>query len=266
MWFVVVCIALGAMTSVGVAWGLMLRAPVTWSDGILTIPVAQRSSSEFGAFRWLSSTVATPPWSKSRHEGITEYWSTFSDSFTGVRIQRLSVRSDLHRVDLGAPPQDAATRRALIRHEATWPNEKSHWWIRLSVGVAGWPCYCLAFEDAFSQEDADWVMSLSDQPEFKRQSPLRPTYDAIRFKSHLLPTFPLWPGLLANTAIYGGAWAVLIGVPVLLRRWLRARRGGCPQCGYSREGLKVDVPCPECGRATPSAHDATTTPATPTAR
>ena len=77
---------------------------------------------------------------------------------------------------------------------------------------------------------------------------LRPTYYAWNVFDRSLPVLPMWPGLLANTAFYGGAWGVVIGGPILLRRWLRARRGGCPQCGYSREGLKVDAPCPECGR------------------
>lgn len=77
---------------------------------------------------------------------------------------------------------------------------------------------------------------------------LLPHYNAIEVGEHLLPTFPLWPGLLANTAFYGGAWAVLIFTPLFVRRWLRARRGGCAGCGYSREGLKAEAPCPECGR------------------
>lgn len=50
---------------------------------------------------------------------------------------------------------------------------------------------------------------------------------------------PLW--MIALAAVGGGWWAV---VPVF-RRWARARRGACLECGYPRSGAV----CPECGAA-----------------
>lgn len=65
------------------------------------------------------------------------------------------------------------------------------------------------------------------------------------------PYLPLWPGLLANTAIYGGAWFVILaGVPAgyrLIRARRRSRKGKCATCGYDRTGLADDAVCPECG-------------------
>lgn len=60
---------------------------------------------------------------------------------------------------------------------------------------------------------------------------------------------PLWPGFLANTAVFA-AGLVLIGL--LARSFLhlrRYRKGLCPRCAYDREFSYV-VPCPECGLAT----------------
>lgn len=63
-----------------------------------------------------------------------------------------------------------------------------------------------------------------------------------------LPYHPIWPGLLADSAFFGCAWAVpLFGVPAT-RRALRRRRGLCPRCAYSLCGLAPGTPCPECGR------------------
>ena len=63
----------------------------------------------------------------------------------------------------------------------------------------------------------------------------------------LIPTLPLWPGLLGNTLFYG----VFALTPIALLRWRklhrRARRGLCLKCGYDPgEGVKA---CPECGLA-----------------
>ncbi len=64
-----------------------------------------------------------------------------------------------------------------------------------------------------------------------------------------LPYRPIWPGLLANTAIFAAPWALLfIGIP-LLRRVTRRRRGRCVRCGYDLRGMPSGAPCPECGLA-----------------
>lgn len=68
-----------------------------------------------------------------------------------------------------------------------------------------------------------------------------------------VPWRPLWPGLVANSAIYG---VLAFGLFVVLRRilrrfdprpWLRRRRGLCGECGYNRRGVPSGAACPECG-------------------
>lgn len=58
-----------------------------------------------------------------------------------------------------------------------------------------------------------------------------------------IPFLPLWPGLIANTAIYALIPAM---IPPLIR-WWRVRRKLCGHCGYARDGLPQAAPCPECG-------------------
>jgi hypothetical protein len=73
-----------------------------------------------------------------------------------------------------------------------------------------------------------------------------------------VPTGVIWPGLVVDSALFSLAWVVVLSVPVAIVRWQRRRRGVCPGCGYSRDGISAGAPCPECGtpasrtRAAPS--------------
>lgn len=58
---------------------------------------------------------------------------------------------------------------------------------------------------------------------------------------------PLWPGLIANTLVYGVLWFGALAYVRFAQRRGRSQRGECTACGYSREGLMLGAPCPECG-------------------
>ena len=60
----------------------------------------------------------------------------------------------------------------------------------------------------------------------------------------LLPSSPIWPGLIANTFLYASA---IMGVMMLwskARTSVRLRRGLCPTCKYP---IDVSEVCTECG-------------------
>ena len=69
-----------------------------------------------------------------------------------------------------------------------------------------------------------------------------------------------WTGVFWRT-VYVPVWfpALLTGAPTLWmwrndrRRRLRERAHACSKCGYSRTGLPVGRPCPECGALASSA-------------
>ena len=61
---------------------------------------------------------------------------------------------------------------------------------------------------------------------------------------HRLPLVPIWPGLLANTAIFAAAWFTPGFVWRTARTRRRQRRHQCVTCGYDKASLTV---CPECG-------------------
>ena len=67
-----------------------------------------------------------------------------------------------------------------------------------------------------------------------------------------LPLTPIWPGLIANTAIYTAIiWALFWFLPALrsrIHRWRNPSAVPCRNCGYDLAGLASDE-CPECGHA-----------------
>jgi hypothetical protein len=239
VWFVVTCVSFGAVTSVGVAWVLIPQSTTLSNTAAPVAGYTLRPEGPDGYFRLIRISQESSFGRQTNHFGIATNRPVWPDEVPDDKaaFDRLTV--------------DAASEAAVRRHTSLQENDATRW-MTFSVQLSGWPFLCLGCEDAFTGNErrVTWL----DRPEYPKSNappdaPLDPTYFAIVLSDRMLPMRPLWPGLLANTAIYGGAWAVLIGVPIFLRRWLRARRGGCPQCGYSREGLKVDAPCPECGRA-----------------
>lgn len=68
-----------------------------------------------------------------------------------------------------------------------------------------------------------------------------------------LTYLPLWPGLLANTVIFGGAWYLVIaGVSYTKRRPPARGRAACPACGHWRVGMEAFALCPQCRHRLPS--------------
>jgi len=101
--------------------------------------------------------------------------------------------------------------------------------------AAGWPfAACRSYGHWYFQEGNQISLAVK----------LRRTNGTI-----VLPYGPIWPGLLANTAIYGSAWWALLFGPGMFIRWRRRRAGRCVKCGYDLRGLSPGSECPECGRA-----------------
>lgn len=132
--------------------------------------------------------------------------------------------------------------RQLPRHLR--PNNLTDLYMNAWYHETGWPFKALAcsvhWKDQIANSDILYTV----------RGGLQLPRDA-EFNPRPIPLTPLWPGLIANLAIYTIAWfALLTGVSTLLER-RRARRGNCPHCNYSRAGLTPTTPCPECGHIPP---------------
>ena len=111
---------------------------------------------------------------------------------------------------------------------------------------SGWPMRCLwcASSDGTRKPGVVWERALLVPDRLAREGASFTYFDGTLGK-HPLPIGMIGNGLAANTAFYGAVWVVpVFGIPAL-RRWRRRRRGRCVGCGYELAGLAT---CPECGR------------------
>ena len=87
---------------------------------------------------------------------------------------------------------------------------------------------------------------------------LQTTYLPGRRRPPWLLYRPLWPGFAVNSLLYAAVatvlWVLCIS-PILLRRFVRVKRGLCPACAYP---VGESVVCTECGNALPGRAKVTT--------
>lgn len=62
-----------------------------------------------------------------------------------------------------------------------------------------------------------------------------------------VPTAILPLGFAIDTGALASAWCAVFLMPKRITRFVRRRRGQCPHCAYPRTGLASTAPCPECG-------------------
>jgi hypothetical protein len=214
----VVCLLLGAATTVGVAWYLQLTADFDpsppWYD-----------NEAAAAFVW-PSWAGSPP-DPPRSALVVET--------TGCRSETLMMWGAY----IGQVERDAVA--TTLR--------------------TGWPfpclwCGLLRFEDHTTDPQWPTVMTLQGAA-----VPLNTTSWTSQERwfppmlgggsAAYLPLSPLWPGFVADTALYAAAWWLLIFAPLPLyragRRRFRVSRGMCGSCGYDLKGSPGGA-CPECGR------------------
>ncbi len=114
---------------------------------------------------------------------------------------------------------------------------------------AGWPLRALACEFSYTTSptrDANGKWSYSYETIGGIGLPFREVSNV--FLEVGLPLRPLWPGLLADSALFSLAWCLVLGVPRSIRRARRVRHTRCPRCGYDlRATGGLPAGCSECG-------------------
>lgn len=245
IFFLCLCLVLGAISTVAVAWTAVLARPAEpkvvrfeiWGD-----------------------------WNAEPHDAggavIEEAWGLTEEFCYADRRKRLS--EDVHEAlllneEMLLNRMDRATRVLMLGrigdyygmvHEQTSKSSAppqidrySKWRV---VTWAGWPMRSMNTDWFASQRDWSAIGWLSDR--VVRQPP---RYGCVlETRALMIPLRPVVAGFALDTAFYAAAWWMLLAAPFALRRLIRRKRGLCAVCGYDLRGRGAKHErCPECGAA-----------------
>lgn len=231
---------------VGLALGLLSTLVVAW-----VVPVA------FDAMRRRTPLSADRFWVDDTRGG---HYQLAVDRFAAYAVFSHIIFSgaakDLPYYKQNPPPEWVYTLLHSMKGDP--PADEQPWW-SVETFVCGWPLR--AFGGARYEP---WVPQGQPAPTFTivdgklvPVAPPRPRVMVVglyRFGGaggdrFTVPLRPMWRGLVANVLAFSAGWVGLMLVVRGGRRWNRARRGRCPDCGYDLAG--VGQTCPECGRKRP---------------
>ncbi len=216
---VIASLLLGSLVTVVVAWAcLCLPTNLVRGDSALTN--AQPAA-------WFVWTMHAP--------GVQVVISELYDDADRLRNQRnagVPVRS--------GPPVANWSRAARVNATAVAGGHagRADSWPLVTETASGWPFPAL--RSALGSSTAP-----GSSPAIERGYLVRVlcTRFGREVERAVLPTTPIWPGFLGNSALYAAHLFPLVSARHWRRR-RRAKRGLCPQCAYP---VNCVDRCPECG-------------------
>ena len=215
---IVMCVVLGVVTTVGVAWGLAVGVDA-WviDDHVILIGGLEQHERDDGEWDWL------------RLRGL---------EVPGLRVveRTHNIYPDRDRLPLrqGESPSDEFRR---------FPDAFHSEYQFASVHIVGWPMKSMSYWFGEKTHNRDERIVFNGlEVGFERRPLFLPdlTYDRV------LPLRPIFPGFIINTLFYAAIWFVLIfGWRAHLRQ-VRKWQGYCPVCKYDLQNT-LTAGCPECG-------------------
>ncbi len=217
---VVVCLVLGVMTTVGVAWGLAAVPSIR--------PVKYAGGSLSGSNMYTMVIVGSL--GRSRRCAAQ-----------GVKgVERTGL--DLRLV--------AKSKVPYVLEE--WGNLSALRYVDTPLSLpqgeeqaTGWPFLCLWCEFDLVRSEVGYETATLGGIALPSS---RWTFGVPHGEG--LPLRPIWFGFFVNSVVYSLIWAAIAfavtGGPRSIQRRERRRVGRCPTCGYDLVH-KFDAGCPECG-------------------
>jgi len=219
----VVCVVLGAVTTVAVAWGFAVRG-VKISGTARFIEYGPFAGAN-GSAGWVVTSEVRWPGGKLRTiPGVEPTFSLRANDLIG---QGTTLPIPAFGDGWGRG-YDALTA-SMARSGADLVIERSH----------GWPLFALWLE---GERFGPGTMRMGGIPLPARWGgPTAPNYYVF---AKVLPLRPLWGGFAINTAVYAALFAVPVCGWPMARARRRMKRGLCVRCGYDLAGAGI---CSECG-------------------
>jgi hypothetical protein len=259
-----IAIALGVLTTlaIAVACGLFLQVP--YGPPAFRPPALQRLFIADGR-----------PWTIAEFQrpGLTAcWWSELTRDYFSVRSTTPRPREEPSVLIRDLIAYDAANRDP---NRPPTPNvdRPSHWGQFARGGIPperatppplpssspysiypprfigadfgyGWPCTALWFQALGTlrgplsvTDSVAGAFVVDGSPEVRGRPECR-----------VIPYWPVWTGLLIDSALYAALWWLLLVSLARARRNLRRRRNHCERCNYDLRATPPDQPCPECGQ------------------
>lgn len=254
-------VALGLVSSIGVAWAGATMLRLGDPDNLLTNTWFNEPSVEHGEFnqwrvvQWNDATLtrrwgqgARPEWFEDPWIAhLRKVWHSWSEDEGDLSVEGVPPFSRAH----GSPPVEPPLFAVFADALPTFEERE-----------AGWPVRCLRCSWETGDERFDtpgervrgglfashWTLPWGGWLGGYSSAGFSVEYEVA------LPLTPMWTGLATSTAFWAATWFIvfqLLPLPIWLwrrRRWKkRERRGLCARCGYELDVADDPVTtCPEC--------------------
>jgi len=225
MFRILLCLILGAITTVAVAWGSIYRS-VDFSLIRSHIPLKDNEQPVWTAADDAlarRSPVAFPPdYAIAGRTTSRRYNAAFEKTWPNVRAREL--------YEMG-----------IFDDGGTYSGRRMY-----SI-YAGWPSEALLGRQEIHPSGTETDFRLAFSVKKAVDGPTGPFQMWIAF-----PICPIWPGFVIDLLFYAAIWFGVFFGFTSTKRFIRVRRGRCPRCGYNLRGARVEPPaisagCPECG-------------------
>jgi ankyrin repeat protein len=210
-----VFLLLGLLTSVGVAWALVLL------DGERIVDISDPEYHDAWAFNI------------DRRFGQTRIFAACQ------KREMLARLDDEHRLRPASAP---------LPHWTAMSDRGYDPGARLREAAAGWPLRCVRYQRYAPTPGLIEAWDYANRGALAGRAPWKPASSDPADAIHL-PLIPIPLGLVVNTVVFAGLWTLPFAPFVLLSRMEtsdRRKRGECIRCGYKLSGSE-SARCPECG-------------------
>ncbi len=228
---IVLCLVLGAMINVAVAWAFAWFVSQPYQDpqtGILDSRNYLMGFDNLDQPSWFVEAW----WEIGSTQICSEPWRQIEDDF-GVAIRKTLLALE-PTGQLNFPSGVRPNQPVNTADQATIEP--------LVEDLRGWPLYSMrcSFSIRWLDSPSGGHTNSGIELEFRSD----PGYVYGWMGARALPLRPIWSGFIINTLFYAAlVWFAVPG-PLALRRLLRARRGLCMKCAYP---IGTGAVCTECG-------------------
>jgi len=245
MFKIVICLLLGFVTSIIVAWACAIWGSVSLGS-VESQPAKWEDLERLQEAGW-NRTSETDDWMYTRS----------INTWKGIGVSEL-----LFLEKAVQQPDSGLGISGVFRFDFYFA----------CVTQSGWPWRCLSREHLDPSGNGQgmniWPMpwhpsnsrfpSWGDAIDFRQETPIANWQHSMSFElpekigpitlpaDRYLPLRPIWSGLIINTIIYAAIIWVMMFIASIMQQHRRFKKGHCPKCNYE---LRSDYSagCPECG-------------------